>query len=353
MTRLTVTKFRFGWSWMRPDMDLHLTKREKSLGLLCCLLFFFVLLSNNPLFEPLISNVFTFQGKLNNHNTDELTLALSRASMPNRTVIITTVNKAWMEPGGMFDLFMKSFQIGKGTTPFLKNLLVVAQDERAFNACTQIHPHCYRLKTPGVDFSGESAYMRGNYVKMTMSKVLLLTNVLRRGYHFLFSDSDILWFRNPFQMFSTDVDFEMSADIYLGNPYEMRNLINTGFMFVRSNNRTVTMMEIWKNAGKSRPNRNDQDVWYDIKLSENITRLGLRGRILDTKYFSGFCESGRDLSVVCTMHANCCIGLKAKLHDLTEALQDWTSFQSSGLNSTNVHWRAREKCRHTFNKQGP
>ncbi|XP_059070151.1 uncharacterized protein At4g15970-like [Cryptomeria japonica] len=204
---------------------------------------------------------------------DELTLALSRASMPNRTVIITTVNAAWMEPGGMFDLFMKSFEIGKGTTPFLKNLLVVAHDEKAFNACIQIHPHCYRLKTPGVDFSGESAYMRGNYVKMTMSKVILLTNVLRRGYHFVFSDSDILWFRNPFQRFSTDADFEMPTDKYLGDPHEIRTWVNTGFMFIRSNNRTVEMMEMWNNASESRPYFNDQDVWNDIKLSES-TRVG-------------------------------------------------------------------------------
>ncbi|GLJ10665.1 hypothetical protein SUGI_0132660 [Cryptomeria japonica] len=326
---------------------MDLTRREKILGVICCVLFFLVLLSNKPLFDPVISNVFTFQGKLKDHNTDELTLALSRASMPNRTVIITTVNTAWMEPGGIFELFMRSFEIGEGTRPLLNNLLVVAHDEKAFNACTQIHPHCYRLKTPGVDFSGESFYMTGDYLKMTRSKILLLTNVLRRGYHFLFSDSDILWFRNPFQRFSTDSDFEMSTDRYFGDPEEMRNWENTGFMMFRSNNRTVEMMEMWNNATYTRPSLNDQDVWNDIKLSENITQLGLRVRFLDTQYFSGFCESGTDLGVVCTMHANCCKGSKAKIHDLTEALEDWTSFQSSGLNSTNVHWRVREECIHS------
>ncbi|GLJ14848.1 hypothetical protein SUGI_0241520 [Cryptomeria japonica] len=160
---------------------------------------------------------------------------------------------------------------------------------------------------------------------MRLSKILFLTNVLHRDYNFLFSDSDILWFRNPFQMLSTDTDYEISYDSYSGNQRDVRNSVNTEFMLVRSNNRTIQMMER-QNSTITRPHRHDQDVWNEIKLSENITKLGLSARFLDTKYFSGFCQSGRDLSVACTMHANCCRGLKAKIQDLREALQDWTSF---------------------------
>ncbi|GLJ10849.1 hypothetical protein SUGI_0136550 [Cryptomeria japonica] len=282
---------------------------------------------------------------------DELTSALASASMPNKTVIITMVNAAWMESGGMFDLFMKSFEVGEGTRPLLNNLLVVAHDEKAFNACTQIHPHCYRLKTAGVDFSGESFFMSEDYLKMTRSKILFLTNVLQKGYSFLFSDSDILWFRNPFERFSRDTDFQMSCDRYSGNPLDMRNQENTGFMLVRSNNRTIQMMQVWHNSTLMRPHMHDQDVWNAIKLSRSISKIGLSARFVDTKYFSGFCQCSRDLSVVYTMHANCCRGLKAKIHDLKEAFEDWTSFQSSGLNRTSVHWRAREECRRSWFKK--
>ncbi|GLJ10848.1 hypothetical protein SUGI_0136530 [Cryptomeria japonica] len=332
---------------------MDLSKREIILGVICCVLVFFTLLSNKLLFQKAISNVINsqFQGDLKIHNStdqDELTLALGRASMPNKTVIITTVNTAWMESGGIFDLFMKSFEIGEETPPLLNNLLVVAYDEKAFNACTQIHHHCYRLKTAGVDFSGESVFMSEDFLKMMRSRILFLTNVLHRGYTFLFSDSDIIWLRNPFQRFLRDTDLEMSCDKFSGNPGDMRNQENTGFMLVRSNNRTIQMMEVWHNSTIMRPHMHDQDVWNAIKLTRNITEIGLRARFLDTKYFSGFCQSSKDLSVVCTMHANCCRGLKAKIHDLRDALEDWTSFQSSGLNKTKVHWRAREECKRSW-----
>ena len=39
-------------------------------------------------------------------------------------------------------------------------------------------------------------------------------------------------------------------------------------------------------------------------------------RFFDTLYFGGFCQPSKDFNQVCTMHANCCVGLDNKVNDL-------------------------------------
>lgn len=87
--------------------------------------------TSRPVERPVISS-----------NADELEIALAKASMPNKTLIMTAANKAWMEPNGLVDLLLESFRIGEGTQDLLDYLLIVALDEKAFNRCKEIHPHC-------------------------------------------------------------------------------------------------------------------------------------------------------------------------------------------------------------------
>ena len=88
-------------------------------------------------------------------NADELEIVLAKASMPNKMLIMTIANRGWMEPNDLIDLLLESFHIGEGTQGLLDYLLIVALDEKDFNRYKEIHPHCYDLRTKGVDFSGE------------------------------------------------------------------------------------------------------------------------------------------------------------------------------------------------------
>ena len=123
---------------------------------------------------------------------DELDLALAEASMPNKTVIITVVNKAYVEQSvnaemTMLDLFLESFWVGEDTRSLLDHILFVTVDQTAYERCKFKRLHCYRLVTEGVDFSGEKVYMSQDYIKMTWRKPFLLLNVLKRGYNFIFT----------------------------------------------------------------------------------------------------------------------------------------------------------------------
>ncbi|XP_010513964.1 PREDICTED: uncharacterized protein At4g15970-like [Camelina sativa] len=273
---------------------------------------------------------------------------LRRAATKDRTVILTTLNEAWAAPGSVIDLFFESFRIGKGTRKLLKHLVIIALDAKAYSRCKEFHKHCFRLETEGVDFSGGEAYfMTRSYLKMMWRRIDFLRTVLEMGYNFVFTDADVMWFRNPFPRFYKDADFQIACDHYIGKANDLRNRPNGGFNFVRSSNRTIRFYKYWYDSRIKYPKYHDQDVLNFIKADSFIWKIRLRIRFLNTAYFGGFCEPSKDLNLVCTMHANCCFGLESKLHDLRIMLQDWRDYMSLPLHlnqSSGFTWNVPQNC---------
>lgn len=115
--------------------------------------------------------------------TDELELALVKASTPNKTVIITVVNQAYVEQSvdaetTMLDLFLDSFWLGEDTRPLLDHLLVVAVDQTAYEMCFFKGLNCYKLETEGVDFGGEKIYLSQDFINMMWRRTRFLLDVL-------------------------------------------------------------------------------------------------------------------------------------------------------------------------------
>ncbi|GAB2225401.1 hypothetical protein Droror1_Dr00006193 [Drosera rotundifolia] len=278
----------------------------------------------------------------------ELSRVLEGASMKNRTVILTTINEAWATPNSTFDLMMESFRIGHNTSWLLKHFVVVALDEKAYSRCVEIHPHCYFLTTQGKSFSHEAYFMTPDYLEMMWRRIKFLHNVLRLGYNFVFTDADIMWFRNPFHHFYQDTDFQIACDQFNGNTLDVNNVPNGGFNYVMSNNRTIQFYEFWYHSRKRYPGFHDQDVLNRIKSDPFINKIGLKMRFLDTTFFGGFCEPSKDFNQVCTMHANCCKGLDNKVNDLNLVLQDWRGYTSrqneQKVETQPARWSAPKKC---------
>ncbi|KAK6131976.1 hypothetical protein DH2020_034283 [Rehmannia glutinosa] len=198
---------------------------------------------------------------------------LKRAAMPDKTVIITTLNEAWIEPNSIFDLFLESFKIGNQTLWLLKHLVVVALDQRAFDHCLKTHLHCYFLTTEGVNFSEEAHFMTPDYLKMMWTRIDFLRIVLQRGYNFVFTDADIMWLRNPFPHFYSDTNFQISCDSFGGNPSDLNNAPNGGFNYVKSNNQTIEFYKFWYKSREYYPGKHDQDVLNKIKYDPFVRRL--------------------------------------------------------------------------------
>lgn len=278
---------------------------------------------------------------------DELDVALAKTANRNKTVIITTLNGAWAKPNTMIDLFLESFYMGEGTRDLLHNLLIVALDRKAYDRCLRIHPHCYFLTTEGVDFSAEKVFMTEDYLKMMWRRLDFMADILERGYSILFSDADIMWMRNPFRRLAEDADIQMTCDKYNGDPFDVRNEANTGFMYIRSNERTIRFYRDWYLSRRFFQGQKEQDVFNILKVTAGFAARGMKFMFLETKYFGGFCERSPDLADAYTMHANCCIGLKAKLIDLGNAMDDWLEYRDPTINSSSPSlgkWRPANAC---------
>ncbi|XP_024519472.1 uncharacterized protein At4g15970 [Selaginella moellendorffii] len=277
-----------------------------------------------------------------------LNQVLHDAKFGDNTIILTHLNQAWAANGSMIEMFLRSFHEGIGTEELLDHLVIVALDEPSFQRCVQVHKHCVVLKTEGVDFSGDQkSYMAEDYLKMMWRRIQLLSVVLELGYSFVFTDTDVLWFRDPFPRFHAGADFEIACDRFNGADADLSNPVNGGFLHVVSNSKTISLYKLWYESRLRFPGKHDQHVFDAIKLSPEFGALGLNVRLLGTEYFGGFCEKAKDLDVVCTMHANCCIGLEKKMMNLELVAEGWSLYKLMTPDQRQhfqISWRAPVNC---------
>lgn len=160
-----------------------------------------------------------------------------------------------------------------------------------------------------------------------------------------------MWLQDPFNHFYPEADFQIACDLFLGNSEDLNNSPNGGFVYVKANPKTVQFYKFWYQSRTIYPGQHDQDVLNKIKHSPLIPKIGLKLRFLDTANFGGFCQMGRDMSKTATMHANCCVGLENKVHDLRILLKDWNNFFNPTANnkaSPTPSWTVPQDCRYIY-----
>ncbi|XP_057809140.1 uncharacterized protein At1g28695-like [Salvia miltiorrhiza] len=283
---------------------------------------------------------------------DELRIVLEKVSTPNKTVIITVINEAYVEPyPSMFDLFLEGFWIGEKTRPLLRHLLVVSMDKTAHERCRFRRLNCYLLTAEeegggGNGIAGEKLYMSEEFIEMMWRRTAFLLGVLKRGYNFIFTDTDIIWVRNPFSklMNNDGLDLQISTDRFTNDPLTYDRRINTGFYYIRSSNKTTSFFKKWYDTRSNATGMKEQDV-LQMLISEMgaLREFNITIRYLDTKYFSGFCRDSPDAGSVITVHANCCRTIKAKLVDLKAVFMDLKRF-NVGNSSSNFRWSPHMAC---------
>nr|CAB3479267.1 unnamed protein product [Digitaria exilis] len=241
---------------------------------------------------------------------------LQKVAMENRTVIITSVNAAWAQPGSLLDIYLDSFKNGEEIAHLLNHLIVVALDAGGFERCKAVHPHCYFLNVTSIDMSSAKAFMSQEYLELVWTKLT-----------FQQRDCDMVLFRNPFRHFRVYADMSCSSDDFKPSRAPLDQPLNTGLYYIKSTNRTIQMMKYWRAARERFPGHHDQSVFVKIRR-ELVRNLQVKIEPLETVYFGGFCEYHDDPEKVCTIHACCCVGLDNKVHDLKDFAADWKNYTS-------------------------
>lgn len=171
-------------------------------------------------------------------------------------------------------------------------------------------------------------------------------------------DTDVLWLRNPFTrlVMNESMDLQISTDRFNGDASSAKNHVNTGFYFIKSNNKTTSLFQRWYDTRRNFSEVKEQDALEMLIRQGILTRLGIKTRFLDTLYFSGFCRDSRDVRSVATVHANCCRSIRAKVLDLKAVLRDWKRFrqvETNGVpsNTTNsFRWSRHTYCYNSWHQ---
>ncbi|PWZ09973.1 Uncharacterized protein Zm00014a_007637 [Zea mays] len=165
----------------------------------------------------------------------------------------------------------------------------------------------------------------------------------------------MVWFRNPFQHFPVYADMSCSSDDFKPSRAPLDNPLNTGLYYIKSTHRSVEMIKYWRAARERFPGQHDQAVFVNIR-HELVTKLQVRIQPLDTVYYGGICEYHDDPEKVCTIHADCCVGLDTKVHDLKAFAADWKNYTSQAPEERQkaaFKWTYPTRCRDSISWRKP
>ncbi|KAH1118993.1 hypothetical protein AAZX31_17G172900 [Glycine max] len=237
----------------------------------------------------------------------ELDDVLRRAIMPDRSVILTMVNKSMASPGSILDILLQSFKSGDGTQRLLNHMVIITMDPHAFEYCRSLHPYCIH---PSI-FPHHFVTKRGSIITtpdqnlFTWTRNDVLFEVIQLGYSIIFTEADVLWLRSPLIKLNPSNELTISCNVL--------------------------------SDGQSGSYLHEESLCNTIKARQDAADLyGFRAQLVNTSYFGGFCQPSKNmLREAYTIQANCCDDLESKVHDLRIVLGDWIRFRNhaSGVNA--------------------
>ncbi|KAJ3689055.1 hypothetical protein LUZ61_018219 [Rhynchospora tenuis] len=258
---------------------------------------------------------------------DNFVMMIQKAAMDDKRVILTDVNEAFAAPNSMLDLFLESFHNGDNITHLLDHLIIVAMDQKAFEKCKSVHHYCYLHEDIGTDLRSENVYMSEAYIDLVWTKVRLWQLILEQGYSFLFTDVDVMWFRDPFRHISVYPDLTIGTDRFFGNPEDHNNDPNTGIVFAKPTRKNIEVLKYWREARQRFPTEHEQTVYYQIKY-ELSSKFDLKVQYVSTEYWGNFCQLQKNFTKLSSFHPCCLIGLEKKIAQIKIITDEWKMYKN-------------------------
>uniref|UniRef100_A0A7S2SC18 Nucleotide-diphospho-sugar transferase domain-containing protein n=1 Tax=Eucampia antarctica TaxID=49252 RepID=A0A7S2SC18_9STRA len=198
------------------------------------------------------------------------------------TIIVMVVNK------GQSDLLMNFACSSKAKDFDLSNVLVFATDEDTYKIVAGLGLAVFYDSKIFKDIPSKEArnYADASFASMMYAKVVSVQLINYLGFDVLFQDVDMIWFKNPLELFHDETSPMMKFDILFQDdgvrslryaPYSA----NSGFYYVRFNKKTRYLLISLLYQGDLIASTGSHQQVLAALLVEHSSTYGLRVKVLD------------------------------------------------------------------------
>ena len=179
--------------------------------------------------------------------------------------------------------------------------------------------------------------------KKFLAKMNVRTNytlrALELGYSILQTDTDVIYYKDPFPYFNcTTCHFEAIEN-------GLANFMNAGFLYIRSNNVTIDVYRAMVNMSIRAPKSEDQS-----NLNRIVRRKKVAYRVLNNKQFlcgkdyylkpkRHFISSARECPECVVVHNNYIVSTEAKVRHIVELLFNIKIITQTKISSEGQYFR--------------
>lgn len=176
----------------------------------------------------------------------------------------------------------------------LQNIIITAAGKSSLTRCKQLRLPCYDaanlMKNYGSKAAeGDTERNSPEWFQLVWVKTLIAHNVIKKGYDIMFTDADTVFLKDATTLYKTFVDENRADGTFMyeeanqtredGTPY-LNRYLNSGNFFLKSNERTKKMMDMWAVGYRFQSHTNGNQLWLNklerlgYKLCHNPGRCG-------------------------------------------------------------------------------
>lgn len=206
----------------------------------------------------------------------------SRVADTKKRVMVMALNE------GDIDLLVNFVCSAKQAGVSLSNLVVIGADQSVVDVATSLklhsfsHPAFGTLPSEHSEFYGDAGFQAIMWLK-----VVSVWIALRLGYHVLFQDADLVWFKSPWSAFDDESIDGFFMDDGARSERFSPLYANSGFYFLRSNRVVSHFMQGLLFSYDSIVQYASHQTVFIQGLTEHIARNGMRVKVLSNVEFPG------------------------------------------------------------------
>lgn len=187
----------------------------------------------------------------------------------NNTIVLTALNYGYSHMMMSWVCNLRHLNI--------TNFIVAALDEELYKwaVVRGLPVYLETSITEGISSSmiSEATYGTDNFKQLTKMKSRVVLRILQLGYNVVWSDCDIVWFKNPLpHLMGHDADLVIQTNAPDDEPANGKRRINSGFYLARSNEQLIQAIDdVVKFAAKSK--MSEQPCFYDVLCGKELENV--------------------------------------------------------------------------------